>query len=231
MPIFRLRFEKMDFVYSSGEKIFDNVEFNLPLNQCVWIQGAPGSGRTTLLKLISGTEIPTKGHYFIDSLDVPSSSFHEFLEQRLKIGFASDEGGLLNNKTIKENIELQIHYHGREDLLPWVEELIETLELQPYLNDRPALVRGAIRKAAVLARAMVMKPEVLVLDRPFSGLDESCRVNFTRLLQRSRHQKWLRHIYMAGPENEYMLELIDGILKIENQSFQYKKKLSFGVAA
>ena len=111
MKINSLKFEGLEFGYPEQDLIFENVDFDFPLNQFVWVKAGYGSGRSTLLQLIAGLQQSTKGKYLINDQNVSEMSFEEFLPYRMNIGYGFDFGGLINNRTLLENLTLPLEYH------------------------------------------------------------------------------------------------------------------------
>lgn len=151
-----------------------SVEFNL--GKIVWVTGASGSGKSTLLKTFAGLILPQQGQLYINEKDVVSDmSFEEFMPYRLNIGYSFELGGLLNNRTIWDNLMLPLLYHkaaGYRDSEKRAEEILKMFAIEKYKNERPASVPGGVRKAACVARAFMMDPQILILDEPTTGLNE-----------------------------------------------------------
>ena len=139
-----------------------------------WLVGAPQyTGKSDFLMTTGGIMSPTGGEYRFLGERMPI--FEEArMAHRLKLGFVFDGGQLLGHLTVTENIALPLQYHRRlppDEILPRVQELLETMELTPWANNTPANVGRSWRQRAGLARALVLAPEVLLLDSPLTGLD------------------------------------------------------------
>lgn len=137
------------------------------------VAGAQRSGKTALLMLAGGLTSPAEGSY--DFLGEPMPIFEEErLAHRLKLGFVFDGGQLFNRMTVAENVALPLCY--REDLpraatAPRVRVLMELLELMEFANHLPSDLARNWQRRAGLARALMLKPEVLLVDNPLGGLD------------------------------------------------------------
>jgi ABC-type transporter Mla maintaining outer membrane lipid asymmetry ATPase subunit MlaF len=98
----------------------------------------------------------------------------ERLSERLRLGFVFDGGQLFGQMTIAENVALPLRYHqnlSRADAESRVREIMELLELAPFARNAPASVARNWQKRAGLARALILQPDVLLLDNPLGGLD------------------------------------------------------------
>lgn len=210
IEIQRLSFEDVSFSYNDGEQnIFENISFDFPMGENILIGGRAGSGKSTLIRLMAALEEPASGRYFFNDLDVCESSFEEFLPYRLKMGFCPDHGGLLSNRSMADNLLLPVQYHQSRqmNLLDWVEELLDSFEVSDFRNIRPASVTGAVRKVVCVARAFVLKPEVVFLDNPTDGLDSHRVEVLLDLIKRGRKKGWLKHVFITGDDLPFIKEL------------------------
>lgn len=123
----------------------------------IWLQSSEGAGKSTVLQLMAGLLQPQQGKYLINNENVAEMSFEEFLPYRLSIGYSFDYGGLINNRTIFENIILPLVYHK---ILPYeearlqVDGLLKRFELEKFRNQRPAHIPGRVRKVACLLKKL-----------------------------------------------------------------------------
>ncbi|MBS1958363.1 MAG: ATP-binding cassette domain-containing protein [Bdellovibrionales bacterium] len=167
-----IEFGSLDFL--GLEKIYDSTKtglapFNasIPESQWVALLGPSGSGKSTLLKLISELE-PASG-----------GTFHTPYA-RDQIGFVFQESALLPWLTVMENIMLPITIRGaanceteaRKRAKPWIEKL----RLQNFLDAYPRELSGGMKMRVSIARALITEPKLLLLDEPFSALDEPIRM-------------------------------------------------------
>lgn len=223
-------FEMRDLGFNFGEqKILENVNVTLPANKVVWIHGASGSGKSVFAKLLCGLVQATEGHYAINGEYINQMSFEEFLPIRMNIGYSFDFGGLINNRTILQNIKLPIEYHHAVDLLEAekrVKEVIELFNLESVLHQRPATIPGAFRKAACVARAFVMNPEMLVLDDPTTGLRGELKKKLKDLIRQRRYEGTLKHVFIVTEDNEFIGDLFDEVILVKDNTielFDYEK--------
>ncbi|MGA2750454.1 MAG: ATP-binding cassette domain-containing protein [Verrucomicrobiota bacterium] len=151
----------------------ENVNWSVrPGEYCV-IGGLHGSGKTDFLSLIAGLTPPLQGSYRLFGQEMPVQG-DKFLAERLRIGLVFDGGQLFHRLTIEENIALPLRYHrilARADLDQSVNTMLELTGLSPQAGRLPGQAGRAWQKRAGLARALVLQPEVLLLDNPLGGLD------------------------------------------------------------
>lgn len=219
MIIETLAFNDMTFGYDGHAPLFEGVTFTLPSRGSTLIAGMSGSGKSALLKILSGLLTPKAGSYFMNGHDVCRMSFEEFLPFRKRIGYGFDYGGLLANRTLWDNMMLPLQYHNEVEYDAAdarVRELMGLFNLLPFKDRRPAAVSGALRKATSIARAFVMKPAVLILDDPFVGLDRTAIERLFELVHTHRDRHGLEHVFFTSRGESVSYKLADQIVTIEN---------------
>jgi phospholipid/cholesterol/gamma-HCH transport system ATP-binding protein len=165
--------EDMTFAYPGSEPLFENITIEIPKTKAVWIRSPGGRGKSTLLRLLFGLVSPASGKLLINGTNVSDLSFEEFLEYRLSMGYGFDIGGLLNNKSIFENLILPLQYHkliSDEEAAERVSQTIDMFGMTMSRDLRPFAVPGSVRKLACILRAFVHWPQVVFLDDPLTGL-------------------------------------------------------------
>ncbi len=142
-------------------------EFNLKVEEgeVVRLEGANGSGKTTVLKLASGLERPTRGRVFVLGKEPRKSLRH--------IGYLMDRDILYPELTVIENLEFYAKIYGVK--LERVKEVIEKIGLKEYENAKVEELSFGWRRRANFARAILHKPKVLLLDEPLIGLDQNAK--------------------------------------------------------
>ncbi len=139
-----------------------------------WVLGGmQGSGRSDLLALTAGLMAPREGSYKLFGRDMPIFQ-EELVAERLRVGLVFDGGRLLHNLTISENLALPLLYHrnaGGHAINERVAAMLELMELSDWANRPPAGLGRNLQKRIGLARALILQPEVLLLDTPLGGLD------------------------------------------------------------
>lgn len=218
MKIQNFRFEGVCFKHEGHDPILQNTDFNFPENEVSWVQSEEGEGKSTVLQLIAALQLPQLGSFYINDTDIKELTFEEFLPYRLKIGYSFDYGGLINNQTLRENLMLPLRYHK---LLPskeahkLVDELINRFDFKKFAGERPAHVPGRMRKLTCLLRALVHKPDLLVMDDPFVGLGGETAENFVALIKEMREQGNLNHIVLSSYDDKYVQSLRPRVIHLD----------------
>ena len=140
------------------------------------IGGLTHSGKTNLMLVAAGVLCPLRGVYRLFGQDFTQGVQHEHVFHRLKVGMVFDGGQLLHHLTLAENVGLPLRYHASDDMKDEaierrLAELIEFTGLSSRAGLRPAAVNRNWQQRFGLARALALRPDVLLLDSPLSGLD------------------------------------------------------------
>lgn len=176
--------------------VVEGVDWTVTSGEFWVIAGPPHSGKSDFLKLTAGLMAPVEGSYKL--LGVETQEFGEAeLADRLRVGFVFDGGQLFNQLTLRENVALPLQYHRDSPLDAMAEEvqtLLELLELGPLADSTPPNVSGNWRQRAALARALILKPEVLLLDNPLGRLG----TRHLRWWLRFLDELWRGHAWLGG---------------------------------
>ena len=150
----------------TGDKLIalDGIDLEFKEGELVCILGPSGCGKSTLLRLIAGFDKATAGEVFIGGHKVEKPSSDSV--------FVFQQDGLLPWMTVWQNMELGLnHVSDEEEKAERVKEYIELVELSGFENNYPYQLSGGMKRRAELARALVVNPEMLMMDEPFTGLD------------------------------------------------------------
>jgi len=143
--------------------------------QIVALIGESGCGKTTLLRVIAGLECPSNGSITLGDKDVCNQSIFLPPEKR-NVGLVFQDNALFPHLTVKKNIEFGIKNLAIQDRKLRFEEILELTNLGDFLDRYPHELSGGQQQRVALARALVCKPNVLLLDEPFSNMDEPLKV-------------------------------------------------------
>ncbi len=154
-------------MFNDGTKALNRVTLNIPTGSFTSIVGPSGCGKTTLLRMLAGLEIPTAG-----VLDWPTGRPGDG-----ETGFVFQEATLLPWATVWDNIYLPLRLAGRsrEESTDEVEAAIKLVGLDGFERSYPRQLSGGMKMRTSVARALVTKPRMLLMDEPFAALDEITR--------------------------------------------------------
>lgn len=227
MKIENLKFEKLSFGFGPAKPIFDNVTFDFPMNETVWIKGSFGSGKSTLLRLIAGLVVPTSGKLIINNQNIHDLGFNRYVQTLKNIGFGLDGSGLLVNQTLENNLALPLSYHKNwndEQIKNWINPLMEMFKVDHLKNERPAFVSQSIYKVFLVLRAFVMAPEMVVINNPMTNLDELHREAFIQLLFKFKNEHGLKHIFIASDDEQHLEKIKAKKIWIQDGTISYEEQ-------
>ncbi|MFK8138436.1 MAG: ATP-binding cassette domain-containing protein [Bdellovibrionales bacterium] len=127
-----------------------------------------------LMRMLALIKKPDEGELLINGESVFELTFNESIPYKLNIGYGFDTGGLINNKTIFENLMLPLEYHREityDEACQVIDSYLELFSLSEYRDVRPALVPGFVRKLVCIIRSFIHQPEILILDGPTTAVD------------------------------------------------------------
>jgi ABC-type multidrug transport system ATPase subunit len=202
-----IKFEQLCFSHEGQDPVLYNADFDFPTRQIVWLKAEEGAGKSSLLQVMAGLQIPQSGKYLINGENVVEMSFEEFLPYRLQIGYSFDYGGLINNRSLFDNLMLPLLYHkilSGEEAKARVNHLLEKFEIKKFSHERPAHVPGRVRKLTCLARALVTHPQVLLLDDPSVGIGQEASYAFADYIHALRKEGSLQHIFISSYDEKFM---------------------------
>lgn len=207
----KLSFENISFGFDGGHRIFEACDFEFPMNEVVWVKAESGAGRSTLIQLLGVLQMPQQGAYRINGENICEMSFEEFLPYRLNIGFGFDQGGVIHNRTIFENLMLPLLYHkigSPVEAMERVDAMLEHMGILKHRDQRPSLVPGSVRKMTCLLRALVMHPQMVLLDDPSAGLGQDVALKYFDLVKKLRDDGTVKHLFISSYD-EKLMSLLD----------------------
>ncbi|MDA3977520.1 MULTISPECIES: sulfate/molybdate ABC transporter ATP-binding protein [Gallibacterium] len=187
-----------------------NLEF--PQGEFTALLGPSGCGKTTLLRIIAGLDFADSGNILFSGREVSHLSAKE-----RKVGFVFQHYALFRHLTIFENVAFGLRIQPRKQRLSAAEieqrvmELLRLVQLEKFAQSYPDRLSGGQRQRVALARALAVKPEVLLLDEPFSALDAQVRKTLRRWLAQLQKELNITSIFVTHDQEE-ALEVADRIV-------------------
>jgi len=169
--------------FSRGLPAVADVSFKAPTGAITALLGPSGAGKSTVLRLIAGLEIPDAGTIHIDECDCARVPV-----QKRGVGFVFQSYGLFDHMTVRRNVAfgLEVRKRPKREIDARVGELLALIQLEGFGERRPAQLSGGQRQRVAFARALAVKPKVLLLDEPFGALDAKVRLEL---------REWLRKLH------------------------------------
>lgn len=155
--------------------VLRGIDLNLYQGENLVVLGRSGSGKSVLIKLISGLLKPDKGTIEVLGKDVTAISEKELQDLRIRIGFSFQNSALYDSMTVRKNLEFPL-VRNRKNITPKeidtaVETVLDAVGLSQTINQMPAELSGGQRKRIGIARTLILNPEIMLYDEPTAGLD------------------------------------------------------------
>lgn len=202
-----LEFKNVTKIYNvrgSGQiKALDDVSFTLHSHQTIGLVGQSGSGKSTIAKILTQLEVPTRGQVLLDGTPIPRRGAGlRAYRQQLRMVFQDPFASLNPYHTIRHHIERPLrldHVVPRDELDEEVRRLLMRVRLDPeaVLERRPHELSGGQRQRVAIARALASRPALLVADEPVSMLDVSIRLGVLNLLADLQREEGLGVLYIT----------------------------------
>ena len=181
-----IRFEKVTKVYKEVTHAVDDVTINIDKGEFVFLVGQSGSGKSTILRLITAEEVPTDGHVHVAGKDLTRISSRRVPYLRRNIGSVFQDFKLLPQKSVYENVAFALEVIGRPKNIvnTQVPAILELVGLADKQRNLPNELSGGEQQRVCIARAFVNRPLILLADEPTGNLDPITAQEIMRLLDR-----------------------------------------------
>jgi phospholipid/cholesterol/gamma-HCH transport system ATP-binding protein len=195
-----------DLAYARGQtRIFDGLNIGIRRGGVTAIMGPSGTGKTTLLRLVTGQELPDSGSILFDGREVTRMSRRELFRMRKRVGMLFQNGALLTDINVYENVAFPLREHTRlpERLIRHIVlTKLHAVGLRGAAELMPAQLSGGMARRVALARAIVMDPEIIYYDEPFVGLDPISMGVVVRLIRRMNDALGLTSVVVTHDVDE-----------------------------
>ena len=210
-----LRFEHVNLSYG-GQKILNDISFDIQEGQFAVFIGPSGCGKTTTLKMINRLIQPDSGHIYLDGKDISTIDRYEL---RRHTGYVIQQIGLFPNMTVHQNICVvpKLLKWPRDKCDQVVRELLEMVGLpyDQYAHKYPGEMSGGQQQRIGILRALAASPPVVLMDEPFSALDPMTRRSL-QLEVKNLQQKLNKTIIFVTHDMEEALDLADVIIFMDH---------------
>lgn len=213
-----ITFENVTKIYQRGAApALDDVSLNIDRGEFVFLVGASGSGKSTMLALVLAEERPTNGNVHVLGKDLSGVSTRRVPYLRRQIGMVFQDFRLLADKNVFDNVALAMQVIGkpRHAIVKEVPQVLELVGLDGKEKRWMHELSGGEKQRVAIARAMVNRPELLLADEPTGNLDHTTALGIMRLLDRINRQGTT--VVMATHDQaivnqlrKRVIELVDG---------------------
>ena len=204
--------------YGKGEgqvKALDGIDLSIEKGKFTAIIGASGSGKSTLLNMIGALDRPDEGEVIVDGVRLSGMKEKELaVFRRSKVGFVYQNFNLVPTLTVRENILFPLSLSGNTPDMAFFQEITQTLGLSERLDAFPEQLSGGGQQRAAIARALIMRPALILADEPTGNLDSRNGQNVLGLLKLSV-ETWHQTLIMIT-HNLELAQMADRVVRIED---------------
>lgn len=185
MEIVRTKGLKKYFVNGDYEvRALDGVDISIEEGEFVALVGSSGSGKSTLLNMLGGLDTPTKGDVLIRGQSLKTMKRDEkTIFRRRNIGFVFQQFNLVPVLNVYENIILPLRLDGLTPDEAFLKQIVQTLKIEEKMGQMPSTLSGGQQQRAAIARALSVKPAIILADEPTGNLDSKTSDEVIRLLK------------------------------------------------
>ncbi len=196
------------------------MDFEIEEGSLVTLLGPSGCGKTTLLRMVAGLEEPTEGDIFIKGKRINDTPIHQ-----RNLGMIFQNYALFPHKTIFDNVAFGLKYRSvpKAEIEEKVKSALEMVRLPGVENRMPSQLSGGQQQRIAMARAIVIEPDVLLMDEPLSALDENLREEMRREVDNLQQLLGVTTIFVTHDQRE-ALSMSDKILVMKDGRKQQEGK-------
>lgn len=215
-----IRIQNLSKIYYVGKQkvvALDDINLTIKDGSIFGVIGLSGAGKSSLVRCINRLEEPTKGHIYIDDVDITSLDKKSLREIRKKIGMIFQNFNLLSNATVFENIAfpLKIAGYPKKNIKDRVYELLNLVNLEEKAQAYPSQLSGGQKQRVGIARALANNPKILLSDEATSALDPKTTRSILQLLS-DINSRFGITIIVITHEMDVIKEICDEVAVIEN---------------
>lgn len=220
MEIVKTKGLKKYFVNGSYEvRALDGVNLSIEEGEFIALVGSSGCGKTTLMNLLGGLDTPSEGAVYIRGENLGEMKREErTIFRRRNIGFVFQQFNLVPMLNIYENIVLPLRLDGVCPDEEFLGDIVGTLKIQEKLYQMPSTLSGGQQQRAAIARALCVKPAIILADEPTGNLDSKASMEVAGLLKNCSFQ--FHQTVIMVTHDEEVAQMADRILPMEDGKIQ-----------
>jgi phospholipid/cholesterol/gamma-HCH transport system ATP-binding protein len=158
-----------------SQKVLTGINLAVRRGETLAVLGRSGTGKSVLLRLVIGLEIPDRGSVRIQGQDIAGLALDQLGAIRKKMGFLFQHAALYDSLTVEQNVAFPLQHHRKDmsksEQRDRVHELLAEVGMESGFAKMPSDISGGMQKRVGLARALALEPDILLLDEPTAGLD------------------------------------------------------------
>ena len=211
-----IRMSEATVVYENGTRAVNKASLRVDEGEFVFLVGASGSGKTTIIKLLTGEVRPSEGRVIVNNYDIGRMKKRQIPYLRRTLGVVYQDFRLINTKTVYENVAFAMRAIGAKgkaikQRVPYVLDLVG---LADKAHEKPMNLSGGEQQRVSIARALAKNPKLLLCDEPTGALDYNTSKDILRLIE-TVNQKYGNTIVMVT-HNDAIKDMADRVVKLRD---------------
>jgi len=183
--------------YFGDAQVIKNLNFTIKHQEFLTLLGASGCGKTTTLRLVLGSIFPDSGRIYFDEEDVTDIPCY-----KRNVGIVYQDYALFPHLNVYENIAFGLKVKKEKDIEKKVKEIMETLRISGLEKRYPNQISGGQKQRVALARTLVVRPKILLLDEPLSNVDAKLRYELRNELKKIQKMTKITTLYVTHDQEE-----------------------------
>lgn len=181
---FMIEFKNVVKVYNKNNRALDNLNLKIPDGQFLFVVGASGSGKSTMLKVLTREENCNSGKVLVNGLNVSAMPRKKIPFYRRSLGIVFQDFRLIEKMTVYENVAFAMHVIGAHprDIKPRVDYVLNLVDLRHKISSKVYELSGGEKQRVGLARALVNNPGIIIADEPTGNIDPAMSFDIVTLL-------------------------------------------------
>lgn len=181
---FMIEFKNVVKVYNKNNRALDNLNLKIPDGQFLFVVGASGSGKSTMLKVLTREENCNSGKALVNGLNVSTMPRKKIPFYRRSLGIVFQDFRLIEKMTVYENVAFAMHVIGAHprDIKPRVDYVLNLVDLRHKISSKVYELSGGEKQRVGLARALVNNPGIIIADEPTGNIDPAMSFDIVTLL-------------------------------------------------
>ena len=211
-----IRMNDVTMVYENGIRAVNKVNLRIDEGEFVFLVGASGSGKTTIIKLLTAEVRPTEGRVLVNNYNIGELKKRQIPYLRRTLGVVFQDFRLIKNKTVYENVAFAMRTIGAraraiKERVPYVLDLVG---LSEKANEKPLNLSGGEQQRVAIARALAKRPKLLLCDEPTGALDYQTGKQILALLQKQSRESGMTVVIIT--HNSALTAMADRVIRVRS---------------
>ncbi len=209
-----IKLENISYSYDE-ERVLDKLSLDIEKNKITYLLGNSGSGKTTILRLIAGLEVPQEGNVYIENVLVSMTNILIVPPEKRKIGYIFQDLALWPHFTVYKNIAFGLQNKKESNIEKKVLDMLDFFGLKDSANKFPHQLSGGQQQMVAISRALVLNPKILLMDEPLANLDIKSKRKILKYLVLLKENFNLSIVYVTHDHRE-AFEIADDIVVLND---------------